>query len=102
MKVLKPSTNSTTKEHEILAISILASTLKDQLLDPIDKPPSLLKTCFRLVEVLHGYFADHSPTVQQACARTLIDLSTYCLNNQTIDAIYQIIYSPLICTFNPI
>jgi hypothetical protein len=83
----------------VLVVSILAITFKAQLIDPVDKPPSVLKTVFRLVEVLHGYFADRSATVQQACARALLDLSTYCLINQETDAIYSIIYSPLICKF---
>ncbi len=82
MKTLKPSPSSSTKEHEILVISILASTFKEQLLDPIDKPQSISKTCFRIVEILHGYFSDRSPTVQQACARALLDISNYCLANQ--------------------
>jgi hypothetical protein len=97
LKTLKPSPNSATKEHEILVISILASIFKTQLVDPVDKPPSILKTVFRMVEVLHGYFADRSATVQQACARALLDLSTYCLGNQDTESIYSIIYSPLIC-----
>ena len=83
MKTLKANSNSATKEHEILVVSILAQTYKEELLDPIDKPASLLKTCFRLVEILHSYFNDHSPTVQQACARALLDLNTHCLGNQT-------------------
>ena len=79
-------------------ISILASTFRTQLLDPLDKPPSVLKTAFRLVEVLHGYFADRSATVQQACARALLDLCNYCLSNQETDTIFSIVYSPLVCT----
>ncbi len=101
LKTLKPSPNSATKEHEILVISILAITFKTQLIDPVDKPPSLLKTVFRMVEVLHGYFSDRSATVQQACARALLDLSSSCLGGQDTDSIFSIIYSPLICTSLP-
>lgn len=78
-------------------MSILAQTYKDQLLDPLDKPPSLLKSAFRLVEILHSYFNDHSPTVQQACARALLDVNTHCLSRQTTEAVYSITYAPLIC-----
>ena len=98
LKSLKPNSNSATKEHEILVISILAQSFKEKLLDPLDKPPSLLKACFRLVEVLLGYFADRSPTVQRACARALLDVTTHCLSGQGLDSVFQIVYSPLLCT----
>ena len=99
LKGLKANSNSGTKEHEILVVSILAQTYKQQLLDPIDKPPSLLKTTFRLVETILSYFNDLSPTVQQACARALLDLNNQCLFEQSTETIYSIIYAPLICTF---
>ena len=99
LKTLKANTSSATKEHEILVISILAQTYKQQLLDPIDKLPSFTKTTFRLVEIIHGYFNDHSPTVQQACARVLLDLNKHCLVDENIETVYSIIYAPLICTF---
>jgi hypothetical protein len=94
---LKPNSSSATKEHEVLVVSILAQTFRDSLLDPLDKPPSVLKTCLRLVELLHGYFSDRSPTVQQACARALLDLTAHCLSGQGAEAVFAIIYSPLIC-----
>jgi hypothetical protein len=82
LKSLKPNSNSGTKEHEILIVSLLAQTYKQNLMDPIDRLPSLLKTVFRLIEILHTYFNDHSPTVQQACARAILDLNMHCLCEQ--------------------
>jgi hypothetical protein len=68
-------TASGVKEHEVLVFSILAQTHGEGLVDPLDKPtPSRVKTSLRIVEMLHAYFADTSTTVQQACARVLIDL----------------------------
>lgn len=73
-------TNSSTKEHEVLVIAYICEKYGTDLLDPIDKPPSLMKTAFRIVELLHTYFNDPSLTVQEACARSLIDLYSHCLN----------------------
>ncbi len=40
------------KEMEILLIGYIAELYKKNLLDPLDKPPNLLKTCIRLYEIL--------------------------------------------------
>jgi len=79
LKSLKPNHNSTTKEHEVLVISIIAKAFRSNLIDPVDKQPTLLKTCFKVVEILLGFFNDSSNTVQQACARVLLDLNEFCL-----------------------
>ena len=57
----------------------MAELLNDRLAEPIDKPPSPVKTTFRIIEILHQYFIDSTNTVQQACARVLIDLARYVL-----------------------
>ena len=61
---------------------MLAELLKHKLVDPIDKPPSAVKTTFRIIENLHLYFPDTTNTVQQACARVLIDLCKYVLGTE--------------------
>lgn len=63
----------------------MAELLKQRLVDPIDKPPSCLKTSFRIVEILHKYFSDTTNTVQQACSRVLIDLGRYVLGAENPD-----------------
>lgn len=72
-------------------------------MDPMDKPaPSRIKTCFKIVETLHGYFTETSGTVQQACARVIIDLGKYVLgiesDNSTIDidTYLAVVWAPLI------
>ena len=57
-------TNSATKENEVLVIAYLCERYKTSLIDPIDKPPSLIKTAFRVVQLIHSYFNDDSLTVQ--------------------------------------
>lgn len=57
----------------------MCEIFKQNLLDPLDKPPSRIKTVFRIIEMLHSYFTDPSNTVQQACAKVLIDLCKHVL-----------------------
>lgn len=65
LKGLKKSVaNSSTKEHEVLVIASICERYKTNLIDPIDKPPSLLKTAFRVIELIHSYFNDTAVTVQ--------------------------------------
>lgn len=98
LKGLKKSVaNSSTKEHEVLVIASICERYKTNLIDPIDKPPSLLKTAFRVVELIHSYFNDTAVTVQQACARALIDLYSCCLKNQPIDSKLSLVFLPLTC-----
>lgn len=94
-------TNSATKEHEVLVIAYLCEKYKTNLIDPIDKPPSLIKTAFRVVELIHSYFNDVSLTVQEACARALIDVYTYCLQNETTESKLSLVFLPLVCTSRP-
>ena len=83
--------SSSTKEHEILIFSLLAEIFKTSLIDPIDKPaPSVVKTVFRLIEMLHLYFVDNTNTVQQACARVLIDIGKYVLEAEAPSCPYQV------------
>ena len=43
------------KELLVLLFGYLAKAFKAQLLDPLDKPPTLLKTIVRVVEAVHFY-----------------------------------------------
>lgn len=60
----------------------MSEIFKENLIDPLDRPPSKIKTVFRIIEMLHLYFTDPSNTVQQACARVLIDLGKNVLGTE--------------------
>jgi hypothetical protein len=81
----------------------MAEIYKDNLVDPIDRPnPSRVKTCLRIIEMLQGYFRDMSGTVQQACARVLIDLGKYVLGIESdnppfdISTYMALLFMPLV------
>jgi len=51
--------NPNTQEIEVFLLGFLASQYKEDLIDPLDKTPSLLKTSFRVIETIQSYFKVH-------------------------------------------
>lgn len=49
-----------------------------------------------------GFFNDNSNTVQQACARVLLDLNEFCLEEGKYDKPQKlsVLFAPLICNFS--
>lgn len=47
----RPS-NFSSSETEILLIGYISSVYRDKLLDPVDKPPSVVKTSYKLCEMI--------------------------------------------------
>jgi hypothetical protein len=43
------------KELQVLLIGYIASVFRENLLDPIDKPPNIVKTVVRLTEIIQTY-----------------------------------------------
>jgi len=48
----KRPANFSSNESEVLIIAYLSSVFKTELLDPIDKPPSLFKSCYWLLDMI--------------------------------------------------
>lgn len=46
----------TAQECEVSLFGYIASQYKDNLIDPMDKNPGVLKTAYRLIETIHTYF----------------------------------------------
>jgi len=59
LKDLKRHHDAATKEVEVLIFGYIATVYKTNLLDPLDKPPNLLKSVVRLCESIHSYFKVH-------------------------------------------
>ena len=52
----KKVANPNTQEVEVFLLGFIATQYKENLIDPLDKVPSLLKTCFRVIETVQAYF----------------------------------------------
>lgn len=55
--------NYSSNEQEVLIIGYISSIYKTDLLDPIDKEPTLVKSAYRLCELLQKYFKDSHQNV---------------------------------------
>jgi hypothetical protein len=55
-------------------IDYIVKVYGKNLLDPIDKIPSLEKSIFRITEILYKFFGEQLQNVVIACQRTWLDI----------------------------
>ena len=53
---------------------VLAKVCKSKLKDPIDRPPSLVKTVTRITDSLISFLSEDSPVVWKGCALSLWEI----------------------------
>jgi hypothetical protein len=95
--------NSTTsnKELQIVLFGHLAKVYKGQLLDPLDKPPNLMKTVVRVCENIHSYMKEPSPVIHQAIAHSLVDILEHCFTSKEDKlSLSLIFYEPMAVVIN--
>jgi hypothetical protein len=74
----------------------LAITYKNELLDPLDKPPNLLKTIVRVCESIHSNLKENSSLIHLACANSLLDVYENCFPSKEDKLTLSLIfYEPL-------
>lgn len=66
------SANTVNKELIVLLFGTIAEVYETNLLDPLDKPPNLIKTIVRMVEELTTYLKENSSMIHKACAHSLV------------------------------
>lgn len=52
------------------------------MLDPLDKPPNLLKTVVRVCENIHSFMKENSSLIHLACANALVEVLDNCFPTQ--------------------
>lgn len=90
--------NSTTsnKELQLLLFGHLARVFKAQMLDPLDKPPNIIKTVVRVCENIHGFIREASPLIHLACANSLVDVLDNCFpSKEDKISLSLIFYEPM-------
>ena len=55
--------NTTNKELIVLLFGYIAQVYKTNLLDPLDKPPNLIKTVVRMTEEISLYLKENSTMI---------------------------------------
>jgi hypothetical protein len=59
----------------------LAEAFKTELKDPLDKPPSLVKTLQRIQDVIYTFFKENSKLVWRGCAISLEEIFKNCFTD---------------------
>ena len=79
----------------------LAKVYKTDLLDPLDKPPNLLKTVVRICENIHSFLKENSTLIHLACANSLVEILDNCfLQKEDKLSLSLIFYEPLAAVIN--
>jgi hypothetical protein len=79
----------------------LARVFKTQLLDPLDKPPNLIKTVVRVCEKIHSFMKESSSVIHLACANSLVDILDNCfVSKEDKLSLSLIFYEPMAVVIN--
>lgn len=61
----------------------VAKCFKTEMLDPIDKPPSLVKTVQRIQDSIYSFLKEDSKMVWKGCSVSLVDILESCFPDKT-------------------
>jgi hypothetical protein len=79
----------------------LAKVYRGNLLDPLDKPPSLLKTVVRVCENIHSFLKENSTQIHTACASSLVEILDHCFTSKEDKlSLSLIFYEPMAVVIN--
>ena len=86
----------TNRTEVILLFGFLAQIYQNNLIDPLEQPPSLIKTVIKIWEEIYSYLKKNVNLVEEACSKSLIEIFKHCIlekdDKQLITAIF---YKPL-------
>ena len=89
-----------TKEAQAMIPGIISQEYKNNLYDPIDKPPNLIKTIERLLNQLKDGYLLSNTQIQNAVADSYIKILIYSMPKDDISLIYIVFFEPLINIIN--
>ena len=96
ISLLSDKVTKTSRTEVILMFGFLAQIYQEDLLDPLDKPPNLIRTVVRICEEIYGYFKTNVTLVGEACSTSLIEIFKYwILDKDNKLLISSIFYKPL-------
>lgn len=79
----------------------VAKVYKSEMLDPLDKPPNLLKTVVRVCENIHSFLKENSSLIHLACANSLVEVLDNCfVQKEDKLSLSLIFYEPLSAIIN--
>ena len=96
----KSNISNSSKEAQAMIYGIIAKEFKDNLYDPIDKPPNLIKSIERLLTQLRDGYLPTTTQIQNAVAESYIKILIYCMPKNDISLIILVFFEPLINIIN--
>ena len=88
------------KEAQAMIPGIIAQEYRNNLYDPIDKPPNLIKTIERLLTQLKDGYLLSNTQIQNAVADSYIKILIYSMPKEDIPLIFLVFFEPLINVIN--
>ena len=92
------SRNATIFGMEIYALlyGYISGVYKENLMDPIDNPPNIIKTINRILGHLRQfYLGSNSYMVHKSISRSMCDIYDNCMPKDNVKSIYMIFFEPL-------
>lgn len=96
LSILYENCSQSAKEIQVLLLGYISSVYRENLLDPLDKPTSLLKTVVRITEIIQNYLKENSLVIHKACSLSLQELYDNCMPKDDINGIILIFLDPLL------
>ena len=87
-------------ESQASIYGILSEEYKQQLYDPLDKPPNLIKTIARLLSQLREGYLSINNQIQNAVAESYLKILIYSMPKDDIPLIIIVFFEPLINTIS--
>ena len=88
------------KEAQAMIYGIISQEYKNNLYDPLDKPPNLIKTIERMLTQLREGYLLSNMQIQNAVADSYIKIFTYSMPKDDITLIFLVFFEPLINIIN--
>ena len=91
------NSNQTAKEILALLYGYIATIYKESLMDPLDKPPNIIKTINRLLtHIRNFYLSENSYVVHKASSHSILDIYDCCMPKDNIKSINILFIEPLV------
>lgn len=78
------ASKSGNRECHVLIFSYLANTFGTEMKDPKDKPPSLVKTCKRILHSIDDFFKDDNRIVNKVVGMSIQSMLDFCFPEQPL------------------
>ena len=93
--------NLKAKEIIILLFGYIAQIYENNLLDPIDSPPSLIHSINRIVShIRNKHMKSNNYAILKSCSYVILQIFDHCMPKNDIDNIYKIFIGPFINDIN--